>query len=180
MIAIMFTRLADALRAIGGRARKVVAGEVLFRADDPVLSMFLVVTGTLQLVRSLPHGASLTLQRAGAGDVLAEASLFADCYHCDAVAAEESILHAVSRQRLSAGLRDDPDLSFAFARHLAHEVQRARAHAELLSLQTVGERIDAWLALHDGILPPRGRWRAMASEICVSPEALYRELARRR
>jgi len=35
---------------------------------------------------------------------------------------------------------------------LASEVQRARARAELVSLRTVWERLDGWLALH-GELP---------------------------
>jgi len=40
--------------------------------------------------------------------------------------------------------------------------------------------LDAWLALDDGNLPPTGRWREVAAEIGVSPEAFYRELATRR
>jgi hypothetical protein len=38
----------------------------------------------------------------------------------------------------------------------------------------------AWLAGHAANLPARGEWRALAGEIAVSPEALYREIARRR
>ena len=62
--------------------------------------------------------------------------------------------------------------------HLAREVQQARACAELLSLRTVRERLDGWRALH-GELPARGRWIDVAQEIGVTPEALYRELARK-
>ncbi|WP_236841765.1 hypothetical protein [Bosea sp. PAMC 26642] len=64
--------------------------------------------------------------------------------------------------------------------HLAVEVRRARARAEIASLKTVAMRLDAWLALEEGELPPRGRWREVAAEIGVSPEAFYRELAARR
>jgi hypothetical protein len=49
-----------------------------------------------------------------------------------------------------------------------------------VSLKTVAERLDAWLALHDDGLPPKGQRLRVASEIGVTPEALYRELARRR
>jgi hypothetical protein len=66
------------------------------------------------------------------------------------------------------------------AAHLAGEVQRTRGRAELLSLRKVGERVDAWLALNGGVTPDRGQWVDWASELAVSPEALYRELATRR
>jgi CRP-like cAMP-binding protein len=134
----------------------------------------------LRLIRTLPHGFELTLQRAGPGAILAEASLFTERYHCDATAIEESVLRVASLRRIRAALKDDPVFAAALMRHLAQEVQRARPHAETLSLKTVAERVDAWTTLNDGSPPPRGRWRHVASEIGVTPEALYRELARRR
>jgi CRP-like cAMP-binding protein len=84
----------------------------------------------------------------------------------------------VPLRRIEA-LAENPDLARAWARHLAIEVQRARAQAEVLSPRTVAERVDAWITLHDGALPPRGNWQQLASEIGVTPEPLYRELARR-
>lgn len=68
----------------------------------------------------------------------------------------------------------------SFAAHLAGEVQRTRGRAELLSLKKVGERVDAWLSLNGGVPPDRGRWIDWAGELAVTPEALYRELAKRR
>ena len=79
-----------------------------------------------------------------------------------------------------AALERDPSVTRAFARYLALEVQAARARAEIASLKTVGARLEAWLALNGGELPPRGKWREVAGEIGVTPEALYRELAERR
>lgn len=180
MIAIMLHSLAQTLSKLSRREHRLTAGEILFRVGDPVTSLYLVTAGAVRLTRALPHGFQLTLQRAAPGAILAEASLFAGTYHCDASADETSILRAVPLRRIKAALADNTGLATAFALHLAHEVHRARAHAETLSLRTVAERIDAWLALHDGSLPAKGRWRQIASEIGVSPEALYRELARRR
>jgi hypothetical protein len=73
----------------------------------------------------------------------------------------------------------DQVLCEAWARHLAHEVQKARLHAEILSLKTVAARIDSWTDWH-GALPEKGRWVTVAQQIGVSPEALYREMAKRR
>jgi CRP/FNR family transcriptional regulator, dissimilatory nitrate respiration regulator len=180
MIVIMSNSLIDALSGLKGRKQVLAAGNILFRVGDPVSSLFLVSAGALRLTRALPHGAQLTLQRAGPGAILAEASLFAETYRCDASAADDSVLWAVSLRRVRTALRDDPDLAPVLARDLAHELHRARAHAEILSLKTVAERVDAWLALNDGSLPPKGRWRLLASEIGITPEALYREIALRR
>ena len=165
---------------MGEREQELAAGDVLFRAGDPILSVFLVASGALLLTRSLPHGSELVLQRAGPGAILAEASLFAKSYHCDAVAAQPSVLCVLPRQRIEAALVSDPELARAMTRHLAHEVHRSRAIAEILSLKTVTERVTAWMVLNDSGLPPKGRWRQLAAEIGITPEAFYRELARRR
>ena len=62
---------------------------------------------------------------------------------------------------------------------LSHEVQATRTRAEILSLRTVAERLSAWLDVQGASRPDRV-WVDVAAEIAVSPEALYRELARRR
>jgi CRP-like cAMP-binding protein len=178
MIAIM--SVFEMLARLAGRERQLAAGTLLFRNGDPVLSLFLVRAGEVLLVRVLPDGFELTLQRAGPASVLAEASLFADRYHCDAVATEDSTLLAVPIAKARTALESDPALACVLARHLASEVQRTRTRAEILSLKSVADRINAWMALNGDALLPKGRWNQIASEIGISPEALYRELARRR
>lgn len=179
MIAIMsvlFAILAD----LGTREHVLAEGERLFRTGDPIRSMFLVVAGEVRLVRQLPHGPALTMQVAVAGCVLAEASLFAAEYHCDAVAMAAAQVLAVPRGEVEEAVTHDPVAARAWSRHLAQEIQRARAQVEIVSLKTVAERLDAWVALRGSEPPPRGEWRKLASELSVTPEALYRELARRR
>ena len=73
----------------------------------------------------------------------------------------------------------DQDFAKAWAMHLSGEVRNARLRSEILTLKTVAERLDAWLA-DRGQLPERGNWKAIAQEIGTSPEALYREIARHR
>lgn len=178
MITIMST-LIEVLAGLAEREHALSEREVLFRTGDPVRSMFVVATGLVRLVRQLPHGPILTVQLAGGGSVLAEASLFAGEYHCDAIAVERSRLLACSRRRVEEAVTRSPETAKIWSEHLAAEIQRARAQIEIVSLKTVSERLDAWLALR-GRLPPKGRWQRVAAEIGVTPEALYRELARRR
>ena len=180
MIVIMSGSLFERLLKLADREQRLAAGSALFRLGDPVLSLFLVTAGELRLVRALPHGSQLTLQRAGCASVLAEASLFADRYQCDALAVGESAVRAVPVAKAKAALENDPALTSALLAHLAAEVHRTRMRAEMLSLKSVAMRVDTWMAFNDGILPPRGRWHQVASEIGVTPEAFYRELAHRR
>ena len=164
------------------RAQKLALspGQYLFHLGDPVRLMYFVVTGMLHLTRTQSDGSLLVLHQAGAGSILAEASFCSEHYHCDGVAVEatHSLAYAVAEFR--AHLRFSSDFADIWARHLAHELQVARLHAEILSLKTVAQRLDAWLGGRGGSLPPKGEWRTIAAEIGVSPEALYREIAKRR
>lgn len=180
MIAIMSDSLFERFLKLAEREQRLAAGSVLFRLGDPVLSLFLITAGEMRLVRVLPHGSQLTLQRVGAASILAEASLFADRYHCDALAAEESAVRAVPVAKAGSALGSDPALASLLMRHLAGEVHRTRLRAEMLALKSVAARLDVWMALNGDALPPRGRWHQVASEIGITPEAFYRELARRR
>lgn len=179
MIAIMSAEL-DSFWRRAGRERELVDGETLFRSGQPVRALHRIAAGTVELVRILPHGANLTLQVATPGSLLAEASLFATHYHCDAVARDAARVRSVPVGALRAALVSDRALAGILLGHLAGEVHRARARAEIVALRTVAERLDAWLSLGGGHLPPRGGWRELAGELAVSPEALYRELAIRR
>jgi CRP-like cAMP-binding protein len=180
MIAIMSGRLIALLLEMRDSEHRLDPGESLFRAGDPVLRLFVVVEGMVGLVRHGESGRQLLLQRAAAGSLLAEASYFSTHYHCDAVACEPSRLIGVATRRLKAAERDEPGFMHELAAHLARDVQRMRTQAEILTLRTVAQRLDAWLLASGEPLPAKGAWAGLATQISVAPEALYRELARRR
>jgi CRP-like cAMP-binding protein len=179
MIVIMLTLMSEVLQAMATRSRTIAAGEHLFHRNDPVSVVFVVVEGRINLLRYSEAGAVIILQRAGAGDILAEASLFSEHYHCDALADIPVSLLCIPKRRFRGRLRSDPDFAEAWARRLGREIQIARLRSELLSLKTVASRLDGWLAWH-GEAPVKGEWKQLAHELGVSPEALYRELAKRR
>jgi CRP-like cAMP-binding protein len=72
------------------------------------------------------------------------------------------------------------EFSNVWSNYLAQELQRSRLRSEILSLKTVAARLEAWIAWNGGNAPEKGEWKLLAGEIGVSPEALYRELAKRR
>ena len=154
-------------------------GQYIFHRDDRVKSMFFIKTGFAHLIRHHRNGSAVVLQRAGAGSILAEASLFTSVYHCDAIVASAVIVCVVSRAAMQQLFVNNQEFAKAWASHLAAEVRNARLRSEILTFKTVAERLDAWLA-DRGQLPEKGSWNAFAQEIGTSPEALYREIARRR
>lgn len=176
MIAIM----SDPIHALFSQAcvLELEADQVLFRAGDIPDRMFLVETGRIALQRHTQHGTTLVLQRAHAGQMLAEASAYSDGYHCDAVATAPSRLACLPKRSFLTLMAQDSSLASVWAAHLAREVQAARTRAEIRTLPRVADRLAAWLA--DGnTMPPKGAWQQVAMELGVTREALYRELSRR-
>jgi|SRR5208282_37121 len=178
MIAIMSEELDSLLQGLRGRTCEFQAGASVFHLGDPIRLVHFVRRGTIHLMRHQDDGSALILQRARAGSILAEASVYSESYHCDASAETAAATWAITREDLRRRLEAKPEFSRAWAQYLAHEVQRARLHAEILSLKTVAARLSAWM-LWNGALPEKGLRRRIATEIGVSPEALYREIAKR-
>ena len=154
------------------------SGAVIFRREDPVRSMYLVRSGSVALERPLADGTALTLMLARSGMVLADASLFASTYHCEAVTRDTAEVALIPKATFLATLRDRPDLALGLIEAYAHVVQSRRTRIEILRMRKVSSRLDAWLDLNNA--PPPGQWTKVAEEIGVSPPALYRELANRR
>lgn len=179
MIAIMPDPFFAFLDQIPHRTITFAAKEMLVELDQTVESLMVVRKGLVHLVRFQTDGSMVVLQRAGVGAIMAEASVFADGYHCAAVAVQEGEAQAYPIEAVRRLLSDNAEAAQAYARHLAGEVREARKRAEILSLKTVSERLSAWLVWNGGQLPPKGARHHLADEIGVSREALYRTLAKR-
>lgn len=159
--------------------KRVEKGRPLFHTGDAVSNVFLVLEGQIDLVRVTQAGNEIALQSAGKGDVLAEASAYSNNYHCDAVARTDSKVAHLGKQAFKDLLATNRTWAENWAAGLAHSVQQARLNTEVRSLKKVADRLDFWLMMHSG-LPEERHMKDVAAEIGVSPEALYRELARRR
>ena len=180
MIRIMSNELRDLFLNLSPRRQLVRRGTTVFCRGDRVTSVFMVDDGAVLLQRAQESGTVITLQRAEAGDVLAEASVYAKTYHCDAVVSDDARLLVVRRRHFLTQLTSNTLLAELWATHLAKTIQSARAQVDILSRGTVAARLDGWMAWKDRGLPPKGEWKSLAEDIGVTPEALYREIARRR
>lgn len=174
MIQIMFTHLAE----IPNSVRHLKQGQYLFHSEDRIASVFVVLAGEVHLIRHHKSGGSAILQRALPNSILGEASLFTSNYHCDAVAQSDATLQVFNKSKVLQRLRQSPAFAMALAEYLAVEVRQQRQRTEILSLKSVSEKLDAWLAAN-GALPTRGTIKYVAIEIGVTPEALYREISTR-
>ena len=159
--------------------RVLPPGAFLFHQGEAVTAMFLVTKGEVQLTRHQRLGQAIVLQQAKPGDILAEASAFAATYHCDGIAHSKTTVRGMAKGDFLKLFRENANFAQAWAAQLAREVQTTRLRSEILSLKTVTARLDAWLNWH-GPLPEKGEWIHIARQIAVSPEALYREIAKRR
>lgn len=180
MIAIMLSEFHIHLSSLLGISRRYSRGHLVFERDDPVDSLFVVNSGEVRLLRRQEDGAEYILQRATAGTVLAEASLTTPRYHCAAVAVSNVVMTAYPRTQVLKMIKEDSNVAISLVMHLGREVQNAHQRVEIASLRKVSDRLDAWLAWNEGRLTAKGGRGQLAREIGVSPEALYRELAKRR
>jgi len=179
MIMIMSDFLFDTLLQRSTRALVLEPEERLFHRGDRVSSVYLLLSGVIDLVRYQPDGRAVVLNRIKDHAIVAEASLYTERYHCDGLCVESATVQSVPRASMTRLLRGDPDLAEQWSTYLALELQNMRHRCELLTRKTVAERLSGWLDWHEA-LPPKGRWKDVADEIGVSPEALYREIKKRR
>lgn len=154
-------------------------GECLFRSGQRPRLMHHVQGGEIALQRAGEAGANLVLQRVRQGFV-AEASLEAAQYHCDAVVLAPARVTRIPMPALRQALGSDPAFARRWIAMLNGEVRRLRLQCERLALPTVQARL-----LHlvrtggDGqVLRIDGGLKSLAGELGVTHEALYRSVAR--
>ena len=165
----------------GSAVRVLAPGELLFRQGDPAVAIYKVESGRLRLIRRTVDDHLVILHTARRGKFFAEASLFADAYHCDGVAAEPSSVRVYPKEVVLEALRTDPALAEAFMARLARQLQELRARMELRNIRSARDRVLQYLRLRAGThgrsIPIEGQLQDIASEIGMTREALYRTLA---
>jgi len=162
--------------------RKLKAGEALFRLGDKTAGLFEVLTGRVRLTRVDRSGHEVILYVAGAGETLAEASLFSPSYHCDAIASTDAVVRLYPKPALLAAFDKDPKAAQAFTATLVHQVMNLRTRIEQRNIRSARERVRHYLKLNaaaDGrTVALRGTLKDLAAELGLTHEALYRTLAR--
>lgn len=155
------------------RERHLDAGQILFREGARSRGPWVVLDGEIELVRHGGPGERVAVHRARAGESIAEGSLFAARYHCNAVAMVPSRVIGFARAAVLERFETDLGFASALAATLAADLQRTRRRLQLLSIRSAEARVHA--AVLDGLLDA-GVAR-LADVIALTPEATSRALA---
>ena len=171
----------DLLPPDAARRLAVDRGAAVFLSEDPARGLFQVASGRVRLVRHAADGSAVTLHVARDGETFAEASLFAERYHCDAIADLPSTVLQFDKALVLAHLAADPERAARWIAHLSRQVQALRGQVAVLGLKSAGDRLLAFLRMQAG--PGRTAvvdrpWKAIATELGLTHEAVYRGLAR--
>ena len=181
-----------------GRPRELARGEVLFHQSDPALAIFGLSEGRVRLDRHLADGRVVTVGVARGPGLLAEAALYSPRYRCSATAETPCRLTRISKESVLEILERDPSVALDFIRILVTEVRELRTRLELRNVRPASERLLRYLELlrdHGSAGPagpagPAGSassarspvsdrpLSALADELGLAPETLYRVVAR--
>jgi CRP-like cAMP-binding protein len=165
-----------------GIERTLKRGQTLFRAGQPTVGLYEIVSGSVRLVRFNISGREVVLHSALAGDTIAEASLFSPVYHCDAIAATAARVRLYPKAPLLAEFARNPQTAGRFMARLGHQIMALRTLIERNNIRSARERVRHYLAVNAGadgrtvVLP--GTVKELAADLGLSHEALYRTLAR--
>lgn len=163
--------------------RELQPGQVLFQQGDPVSAFFIVETGRVKLVHSLDDEETITIQVAGAGESLAEITLFTETYPCTAVADVRSQLIMYPKLQLLSGFHDYPELAEDFMVRLVRKVQALQVWLGLRDIRAAHDRVMRYLrylarAESQAVIQFNRPLRDVAIELGLTPETLSRALTR--
>jgi CRP-like cAMP-binding protein len=162
--------------------RQISAGGFVFQQGDPASQLYLVRSGRIRLVRYTWEGQRCTLFCAETGQTFAEAALFAERYHCFALADTDSRVAGFDKQRLLAHLREHPDMALCYIALLSHQVHDLRTAIELRTIRSAKERLLTYLLQHaepgGNTVHVTSSLKDMAQELGLAHETLYRTLAK--
>ncbi|RED44855.1 Crp/Fnr family transcriptional regulator [Aestuariispira insulae] len=166
----------------GDRVITLRKGGILFNQGQPSTGPYSILEGSIYLVRNGYDGHRQIVHRAGAGDMLAEASLFSDHYHCEAVAAHAARIVCHDKDEMLRYFAENPAVMTGYMANLARQVIGVRTKLELVQIRNAEERIMAFFRLEcdqqTGIFTIPKDVKDLAGELWLTHETLYRTLAK--
>lgn len=155
------------------KTKKLRKDDTLFRQGDKTYAMFVLQEGQVKLHRYNENGDQIIIHHAQNGETFAEAALFSNQYHCDAVMVENSQVRIIDKTQILTEMQQNSKFSLALSAHFARQIQTLRRRLEIQSIRSANKRV--MVAMSEGILD--ADIKSFAAKIGLSHEATYRALS---
>jgi CRP/FNR family transcriptional regulator len=121
-------------------------GGILFTEDDPASELYILSTGSVDLIKSTPDGKEQLIRRVEPGEAFAEAAVFSgELYPVTAMASSVSTLISISRQNFLNLIKTDPNVSLKMMGTMAKLLRHLNSLVGELALGSVASRLAAYL-----------------------------------
>jgi len=187
MIRLMFSEtdpVAGALTSLVSPVGRSVFGrsQELFHSGQRIESLFRIVAGRVRLERCLADGRVVVVDTVRSGEMVTEAALFSEQYHCDGVAEVRTTVEIYDKRDVLNRLSSDPRALVELCRSLAQKLRASRRLLELHNVRPARERLLRFLdRSRDGGAPGNPTEnrpvRMIAHELGLATETVYRLLA---
>lgn len=161
--------------------RELAKNQILFQQGEVAEAIFWVESGRVKLVQ-FTEQQMITYYSASTGESFAEGALYFDTYACTAIAEQPSRVMAIPKQAFLDALHQSPALSEKYLAHLTHRFSAVKQLLELRSMRSARDRLLRYLTYRlqpgESTVPLVGSLKALATDLGISPEVLYRTLAR--
>ncbi len=188
----LFAHLDDKAReaaAALATARRMPAGQVLFRENDEADGFYVVLEGKVKVYKLSPDGRQQTLHVFGPGQAFAEAAMFAgETFPAWAETLEASRLAFFPRDRIAEGLAEQPALAIGMIASLAKLCRQMAGLVGQITLNDAAGRLARYLtdlARKKGVAMEKGASvrldlpkGELARFLNVAPETLSRAFGR--
>lgn len=158
------------------------AKKTLYDQGQPGSSVFVLIEGSMKLVRRTGGAREHVVRLIRPGEVLAETVLFSsNGYPATAVALENSRLLEVDARQFAVSLRENPLLAWNVMERLGKRIEELQAQTELLATHTAEQKVAAYLVHRyralspsDAVVTRSCRRSDLASLLALAPETLCR------
>lgn len=174
----------SAAQALAGSAAKQSHAEesIVFSDGDPAASLFILIDGSIDLIKSTPDGREQLVRQVKSGEMFAEAAMFSGiAYPATAIARTDSTLVVVTKSSFLTIVKEHPEVALAIMGTMAKLLRHLNKLVSDLSLGSVAQRLARYLideskklgtTTFDLPLPKRD----LAFKLGTVPETLSRTL----
>ncbi len=112
------------LFALSGQRMTYEAGDLIFRQDDTSEALYVILDGTVDVIREAPTG-RVRLAQIGEGNMFGETGVLCDQRRTASIEAATPVtVLQIDRHTFNEVARDVPQLSLAIARELARRIEQ--------------------------------------------------------